>query len=246
MIDVYAFTVTRANTAPRAKLLLNTLTQARETAKYDFFWHVITQRNTLAADILESAFQTKLINALTINDDNVGQHVAWNMAIDNARKLSAKYFLRLDDDVEFVTKGWLDRLVELSIVNDDAWIISPTVKGLTNPPPRSEVGEVKGYRVEFLTEAIGGICRFHPMALLDHPEHPFVADVRRPLGGGDALAMGAWCLEHIIPMVYAKHIRVKHAHSTEGQLKDDAEHFRTHDLFFNVPYVPTWTSATNC
>lgn len=241
---VYAFTVTRANTPERAKLLLNTISEARKTAAHPFHWMMIGQTGTLAEQIILNAFKAELIDSYVMNPDNVGQHHAWNTAIEDARSVKADYFLRLDDDVEFVTKRWLKRLVELSAVVEDKMIISPVVKGLQNPPPRSNPTDVKGYQLEFLTEAIGGICRFHPLALLDHPTHPFVADVRKPLGAGDATTMGAWCLANIIPMVYARHIRVKHALTTEGQYVNDPIHHSTHDLCMHIPYIPTWTRQT--
>lgn len=233
---IFAFTVTRANTSERAKLLLNTITEARRTAGRDFDWLCIAQKGTLAADVLSSALSTKLINEVILQDENIGQHVAWNMAYARAISSTHEYFLRLDDDIEFKTKRWLNKLVEASVLYDDGAIISPFVRGLNAPPRRSDLTAYKGIMVEYLQDAIGGICRIHPLALLS--KYNYVSDVRLPLGSGDAAGIGRWCSEHTIPMVYLRNVIVKHAYGTTGQEQRDPAHFAEHDMFQHIPYIP--------
>lgn len=235
-MKVFAFTPTRAATPQRAKLLQSTIVEARKTAGCEFHWQVYNSGcSKEGVDVLNAALSTGQI-ALTTCPENVGQHVIWNAAYKLAKEQGASYFLRLDDDCSFPSKRWLHKMLRSSALFDDKFIISPTIQGLKNPPDRSLPCKVKDETVEFLRVAIGGICRLHPMSLIDG----FVADVRKPMGSGDATGIGTWCSENTIPMVYLKHVRVKHAKTTQAQEAEDAEHFRTHDIFQHIPYIPSW------
>ena len=235
---IYAFTVTRANTPERCRQLVSTVTEARRTAGQEFFWHVVGS----AADeeALKMLYKAGLINSYDWRAENIGQHIAWNNAYGLAEAMfklhgHTDYFLRLDDDVEFKTKRWLRKMTQASVTFDDKFLISPTVRGLKHKPPVSMPCEVRGIEVEFLTVAIGGICRLHPARLL--AEHAFVADVRKPLGSGDATGVGAWAVQHKIPMVYLRHVNVRHARSNEAMASDDLV---VHDIFQHIPYIPAW------
>ena len=236
-MNIYAMTVTRANTAARAQLLLRTLTEARNTAKAPFFWHLFTQEQTLAANICQSALELKLIDKLTLWPDNRGQHVAFNAALTCAKTEGAKHLLRLDDDVEFITRGWLRKLSEAMAIFKDVAILAPQVIGLKHPPERFTETDVDGIPVEFLTSAIGGVCRLHPVALLDKGE--YVSDVRLPLGSGDATGIGTWCQNNGIPMAWIKTARVRHL--TVKQDENDPEHKVSQNLAYLIPYVPPWS-----
>ena len=238
-MDIYTFTVTRASTAPRAQMLFNTLSQARQTAGCDFHWEVWAMGGApLAMDVLEGAANSKLIQWVHPCEENIGQHVAFNAAMARAREAGARYILRLDDDVEFITRRWLAKLVKASDDFKDKFLLSPVIRGLRNPVARSEAIEIEGHTVQFLKYAIGGICRLHPLSLLD--EHEYVSDVRLPLGAGDATGIARWCIKHTVPMAYLKEVRVKHAHSTEAQEQDDPAHFENHALFQHIPYMAAW------
>lgn len=232
---IHAFTVSRANTPSRAQALLSTLTVGRDTAKADFVWTLYTERGTLAANIGESALATRVIDCLVLWDDNKGQHVAFNEAHKRAKEAGAQFLLRIDDDVQWLTKRWLAKLLEVNEAFEGKAIISPTVQGLKFPPERSEVVEVAGIPVEFLTEAIGGVCRLHPLPVIEG----YVSDVRHPLGAGDAVGMGRWCRENILPMVWAKTVRIRH--DTKWQEKDDPKHFQQHSVWQHIPYIPRWS-----
>lgn len=240
MTEIYAYTITRANTAARARLLLETITQARETAGVDFYWQVFCQLGTMAKEVCNNAFDLGLINNVMFYHDNVGQHVATNDAIQAATSQEAKYLLRLDDDVEFKTKQWLKKLLEASVLLEDKMIISPVVRGLTNQPQRSEPCTVNTVELEFLVDAIGGICRLHPMSVICAEKDPYVSDVRLALGAGDATGIAAWCKKNTIPMAYIRTINVRHAKGTKGQIESDPIYHGLHDLFQHIPYIPTW------
>jgi hypothetical protein len=245
--EIYAFTVTRASTAQRRQLLLETITNARATAGEPFYWTVVSSGaspETVAA--LRTCLEAGTIDNLLVYRDNVGQHVAWNQAFQRAVELGSYYFLRLDDDVEFLTKRWLKKLVEASKRLQDRMILSPVVKGLLAPPPTSDTTQVAGVPLRFLEAAIGGVCRLHPVHVLQgHPDGkaPYVADVRKPLGFGDATGIARWARENLVPMAYVATVRVRHARGTQGQMTEDPEYFEDHALWQVVPYIPSSQAA---
>jgi glycosyltransferase involved in cell wall biosynthesis len=222
--------VTRADSDKRLALLERTVKQARKKAGHEFFWQLIG--SGVQPPKLDG------IDDVISFDNNVGQHFAWNLAYDHAlHDFNSDYFLRIDDDCEFLSQRWLAKLVDASVILDDKMILAPIVRGLVHPPDRSEVVEVKGQRLSFLMAAIGGVCRLHPTALLK--KHNYISDVRLALGAGDATGIARWCREHIIPMAYVMSIRVRH--STQKQMDDDPDYFKNHALYQRLPYIPTWS-----
>ena len=235
-MKVFAFTVTRATTPQRMAVLNNTLWRGRESAGFAMDWHVWTNGvGNLTMEVLLEALRKNVIAGIHPHGDNVGQHVAWNEAFELAKK-EYDYFLRIDDDCEFITKRWLKKLVNCSVMLDDKFVLAPLVRGLKQPPEKSNLVSVKGIPLEFLIGAIGGICRLHPVKLLLARKDPFIADVRKPLGSGDATGVASWCRAHTIPMAYTRQIRVRH--NTRSQELDDPEHFLRHDLLQTIPYIP--------
>lgn len=194
--------------------------------------------NDLGYDVARVARNTGLVDDFHLYSDNVGQHVAWNEAYSRAKAEGAKYFLRIDDDCEFLSKRWLKKLVSCSQAFGNKFIVSPTVKGLKHPPARSQICTVAGVEVEFLADAIGGVCRLHPTALLDKQDPPYVADVRMPLGAGDATGIARWARECKVPMVYVRQVRVRH--STARQEAADPTYFENHGLYQVIPYIPAY------
>lgn len=238
MNQVFAFTITRPVTAGRAALLNNTLWQGKETAGTEFDWHVWVNGkcSAVARETLKEACGKGIIDKAHYSDENVGQHIAWNAMFELAVSKGYKHFVRIDDDCQFISKRWLKKLVNFSTLVDDKFIISPVVKSLKNQPKRSSLVYVKGLPVEFLVEAIGGVCRFHPVSLLANEDDPFIADARKPLGSGDATGIAAWCRRNTIPMVYYRQTRVRH--NTVNQELADPSYFHSHDLLQTVPYIP--------
>jgi GT2 family glycosyltransferase len=236
-MKIFAFTITRADTSARAAVLNTTLWNGIESAGLPFDWWVWANNSgPLALAVLEEAHHKGVLKGIHKSDENVGQHVAWNAMFKMALDGGYDYFLRIDDDCQFVTKRWLKRLHFCSVVLDDRFVLAPCVRGLKNPPRKSKVTYVKGIPLEFLVEAIGGICRLHPVALLAKEDDPFIADVRKPLGSGDATGIATWCRKHSIPMAYCRQVRVRH--NTVKQEEDDPSYFIYHDLWQTVPYIP--------
>jgi hypothetical protein len=217
----------------RTRLLQSTIVEARKTAGGEFHWLACSSgAGPEARQYLDVAHDTKLVDEVKHWDENVGQHVAWNYAYEQAKTAGADYFLRIDDDCHFISKRWLAKILEFSQLVDDRMIISPTVRGLKHPPETSSLCVVMGQPVEFLREAIGGVCRLHPMDRIE----AYSADVRKPLGSGDATGMALYCKDNTIPMVYLKRVRVRH--TTKVQEGADPSHFSEHEMCQSIPYIP--------
>jgi len=221
---VLAFIICRSLLdTPRGQLFERTVREGREKAGCDFEWKMWT-------------------NAIV----NRGQHVVFNEALAEAKERGFDYLLRIDDDIEFLSHRWLAKMLEAAALLGPNFIISPTIKGLKHPPEMSQVVDVKGMPCRFLTEAIGGACRLHPVKLLTEAPQPYVSDVRLPLGFGDATGIAKWCREMTMGgypcyMVWLDHVRVKHA--TAKQEEEDVAYHELHGVLQRVPYLPAWPEA---
>jgi len=177
MSKVFAYTITRANSTDRCRLLLETMTKGRSTADFDFYWHVyINGHGILGTSMVEAAHMGNIINSYDILPVNEGQHPPTNRAIEVALKDGYDYIIRIDDDVEWLTKRWLAKLVEASQKLKDEFVLSPLVRGLRWLPDQSQQIEIEGIPVRIIEGPIGGICRLIPTKLLR--DKPYVSDVR--------------------------------------------------------------------
>lgn len=236
---VLAYTITRATTTKRGRSLLDTLTKGRDMAGRDVTWHVWCNGSPIAEDICGALLETKVIDAVHHSPVNVGQHVPTNHYIKRAMDEGYDYLLRTDDDVEWLTKRWLARLVDSSKALGDKYVLSPKVLGLRWQPNQTPEVLINDVPLCYVSGVIGGICRLIPVQLLR--DKPYVSDVRLPMGGGDASGVGRWCMRQpIIPMAYLQHVKVRHAKTTDGQEEDDPLYHKSHDLFQFVPHVPAW------
>jgi len=243
---VLAFMITRADTDHRRKLLGETVHEMYTTAKYPFDLTVYVNTNdTETTDLVDTLSFRYGFNIVEYSS-NMGQHIPTNDAIRIADKDGYDYLLRVDDDVKFMTKGWLKKLVEAAEELGPEFIISPLVKGLIHPPPQTDTVEVSGVKVRFLEMAIGGICRLHRVDTLCDTECPYKADVRLPMGFGDATGIYEWCKRSFEDkglyrwMVYVEHVRVRHRLGTEKQRKEDPQYHALQRVFQVLPYIPLW------
>lgn len=236
-MNIHAVTCTRATSPARLQLLRETVEGARALAGIDFTWHIHVNDAPQAVDLCAEMLSTSLITSHSSSRTNLGQHVPFNDQLAAARLANCDYFLRLDDDVEFVTKKWLDRLCKASSTLSNEMILSPMIRGLINPPVTSSLTRVKGVPLLFLVEAIGGICRLHPIKLMTG----YSSDVRQPLGAGDATGIATYCRARGIPMAYVSNIVVRHARTTLGQRQEDPEYHCLQPLFQAIPYIPAWS-----
>jgi len=236
MGKVLAFMITRADTPMRRELLKKTIDSALETAGIEFdlrihYWN----------DPGLIGFEGAGVNVGWMHHPhNVGQHVIMNTALRRAKEKGYEYLLRLDDDCQFKTKRWLKKMVDAAELLGPAFVISPTVQGLKFPPERTNIVDINGVDVRFLTEAIGGVCRLHNVASLTDEAYPYISDIRHPLGFGDATGIAKWCTEAPEDnkkwMVYLTKVKVKH--STLLQEKGDEVYHEQHAMFQALPYIP--------
>jgi len=244
MKRILCYTITRANTPQRARLLLDTITYGVDQAGVKFDWHIFVNGVCLAGDICESTKKAGLITGYTQYGVNRGQHPPTNVAIKMAEEGDYDDLVRIDDDVEWETKRWLAKLVEVSESFGGRAVVAPHVRGLKFPVHTSEeTFHSKGLPCKLAFDALGGICRLHPMPLLK--EFPYHADTRQPMGFGDATGIARWAVTHMVPLVVAQSVKVKHAKTTKGQEAEDHGHFSTHSLFQRCPWIPAWRPSGN-
>lgn len=220
MASVLAFTITRGGTPQRVERLQQTLDAGRTKAGMDFAWRT---------------FDNSIVNK--------GQHYWFNAALKEASIGGYDYLLRVDDDIDFLSQRWLAKMVEEAVALGPQFIVSPTVKGLKAPPEMSQVVTVSGVPVKFLSQAIGGACRLHPVKLLTDAPVPYVSDVRQPLGFGDASGILKWAKlmmtkGYPVWCVWLEHVRVQH--STAKQEEDDPQYHAPHGVLQHIPWMPAW------
>jgi len=166
---------------------------------------------------------------------NVGQHVAMNRMIDEAVLIEADYFVRVDEDCFFETKGWLRTMIGLYTKHLKKYkrtcVLSPNVHGLRNPPKPISRFKIGKNRMEAV-EILGGICRFMPMGLLRY----WRWDERMSMGFGEATTFSAYCQMKFVPMVRCLDIHINHGESTDAQEALDEDWTYEHTMLQIVPY----------
>lgn len=165
--------------------------------------------------------------------DNAGQHIAINEMLDEAARMQATHFIRVDEDAVFQTSDWLKRLLAAHTALDKLGIysvISPAINGLRNPPPA--IGYVtRGNRRFERVNILGGICRLHPMHLLRH----FRFEERLAMGGGEASQLANLCNQLGVPMLRYPKVQVSHGGSTDAQELADPIWKHEHDMNQYIP-----------
>ncbi len=166
---------------------------------------------------------------------NVGQHYAMNRMIDEAVLVDADYFVRVDEDCFFETKGWLRTFIKLYKSHVKRYkrtcLIGPNIHGLRNPPKpisRFNIGKHKMEAVDIL----GGLCRFAPMTFLRY----WRFDERTPMGFGDATSLSQFCKMKYIPQIRCMDVHVSHGESTDAQEAADPDWAYNHMMLQVMPY----------
>ena len=135
------------------------------------------------------------IQYLNLWPENRGQHHATAFALQLAREKGYTWLLRLDDDVQPKTKRWLSKMItrleELKALTGDQFhrlVAGPRVVGLKNPIPADGVLDKGQYFPVEVVPLLGGVCRLHPLALLEGYE----PDLYAPLGRRDPERMATY------------------------------------------------------
>jgi hypothetical protein len=169
------------------------------------------------------------------NGFNVGQHVAMNRMIDEATGKRADYFLRVDEDCEFQTKGWLAKMVHIMERHRQIYkrpcVLSPFVHGLKSPP--TTIGDFwMGKWHMQIVPMLGGICRIAPMSLMRY----WRWDERMPMGMSEASTFSRYCAQVKVGMLRCVDINVSHGGSTEAQESANPAWAYEHDMLQLVPH----------
>lgn len=237
MSRVLIYTVSRANTPQEVERALTSLQRGRDWAGMEHEW--ILWAN--AAGILEAA---KWVWQGPVRGDgeNKGQHIPLRTILDEVMS-QYDFIVRVDDDVTWLTKNWLKKLVgaahtiheaSKSYKPEGVWpVLGPRVRGLSNPIPTIDKLIIAGIPV-YLVPILGGICRLHHISFFDG----YVADVRQALGAGDATSFAAYASDAGIPMFQLRWVRVQH--KTAKMEVSEPGYFKPHKLFQAIPYIPVW------
>lgn len=186
--DILAFTCTYHDRA----FVGETVDAMRATAGCWFDWLVCagapSERSTAALKQQLEREDHLGIQYLKLWPENRGQHHATAEALKLARERKYKWLLRLDDDVQPKTKRWLSKMVsrldEIKALTGDEFyrlVAGPKVVGLKNPIAADGILEKGQYFPVEVVPLLGGVCRLHPVALLDD----YVPDLYAPLGRKD-------------------------------------------------------------
>ena len=243
-MSILAFTVTHGDRV----YLPSLVRKARGTAGTWFDWLVVlsgaSPRQRAEADVLLNHPERRGIQHLVSWDENRGQHHAFAEALALARQGGYRWLLRLDDDCRFKTKRWLKKLVEQTeALRERAGdpverlVVGPKVIGLKHPVKPIGVIE-KGQRFPAqVVPLLGGVCRLHPVRLLDG----FTPPVWEPLGRGDPEAIAEWVKRAGGMLVRFPNIRVLHpTEELEARDSDEMRHLRRMGRYWPWIDPATW------
>lgn len=159
---------------------------------------------------------------------NVGLTKASNELLDAIENSSQEFqiIIKVDNDCQFMTKRWLETLVDLWKRNHKLYM-SPYVEGLVNNPggaPRVGHSNIGPYPVE-VTQHIGGICAFVDASAYIN----FRWKDQFLHGNQDVEASKAFRAKKFMPCYIPMH-RVLHMDTTAGQQKKFPEYFERRKL----------------
>jgi glycosyltransferase involved in cell wall biosynthesis len=206
-----------------------TAVNMKETAGYKFDWFCFD--NSTTDETFEWLKTQKPAYSVWGQGKNYGITGASNMLIDaifEARPTDDPYdlIIKVDNDVEFITKDWLKDIVALWKKNHMIYV-SPYVEGLYHNPggaQRVGYGLVGGEFVE-VTEHIGGI--FAAVSAKAYKNWRWEDKLLH--GNQDFEASHAFRLKGYMPCYYPKHI-IAHRDTTLGQEKKYKSYFERRKL----------------
>lgn len=215
---------------PELKVAVFTLTMNRldytkrmhksmlKMAKYPFDWFVI---DNASIDGTKEWLNGKVKVAFA-NSENYGISKGSNQALD---LIGDKYdiVIKVDNDCEFLTEGWLKEIVDLFNRNRKL-VVSPRVEGLRDNPggvPRQRyiyIGE------HFMGTAphLGGIC----CAALSEIYKDFRWEEKDFFHGEQDYVFSQYATKQGFLLAYMENIIVEHIDTTSGQEEQYPEYFK--------------------
>ncbi len=226
-VAVYTLTMNRLEyTKQMAKSLVS-------TADYPFDWLVIDNGSTDGTqDWLKSLPKDHAVGdrqrvVYELNKENVGLAAGWNQAIDLIKK-EGKYdiVIKVDNDAEMLTKGWLKVMVELFERNNTI-ILSPYVEGLEKSPGgvlRQRGNADTPYvmlndTVLGAVPNLGGICFAHHISLFEYWKF------ETTFTGNKDYLLSQYARRSGFSLYYMEEYRIWHIDGTTGQHNKFPEYF---------------------
>ena len=201
----------------------------KDSTDMDFDWYVFDQGSGDGTEewlyeLKQNEGQPRYIH---LNGSNVGISKASNHLLDKIEATTVllpkdyQIVIKVDNDAQFLTKGWLSTVKDLWKRNHMLYM-SPYPEGLVNNPggaPRVGYGYVGPYMTE-VTEHIGGLCA----AIDSHAYKDFRWNDQFKHGNQDWEASSFFRTVGYMPCYISIH-RVYHQDTTVGQAKKYPEYF---------------------
>lgn len=264
---VLIYTVTRADTPARMKAAAESLLRGQKTAGFPHEWVLYANSWQMHE---WGAWQWRN-GRMMGTGENVGQHVALQDVLMHATgsdtcrerlmghrcefapklhmcKPRYDFIIKVDDDVEWMTRNWLRKLIiaahSIHAFSGRWNLVGPRVFGLTNPiEAAGEVSipsVVKGAKEIPLRvmPILGGLVRLHHISFFKD----YFLDVRRAMGSGGDTTIAEHARDipndgkNSVGSMACKHVRVRHC--TREQQAADPEYHRMHRIMQLVPFMP--------
>lgn len=202
------------------------------STKYPFDWYIWDNGSKDGSDQLLIQIKNDNLNkphgikGLTLNSQNVGITQASNNLVDQIQKRNYQLVIKVDNDCEFMTKWWLESIVDLWKRNHKLYM-SPYPEGLfNNPGGASRIGHafIGAYFVEVALH-IGGLFA----AIDSRAYNQFRWTDQFLHGNQDAEASEAFRKLDYMPMYLPMH-RIRHMDGTIGQHNKYPEYFERRKL----------------
>lgn len=226
-------TVTRGNRLPYLQRTWASILKQRPGVPVHLMIAANAPNGDMSAWLDEHRSRFSLLN---ISSHNRGQNIPMNEMIDEAVKLDARWFLRVDDDCFFERpKQWLKHMLNMQTFLmqrlGSHCVLGPQVNGLRNPPETVSTQRIRGGKIEAVS-ILGGICRMAPMMTLRY----FRLNERMPMGYGEALQLANLCAAKGIPVIRDCTMVVTHGDSTDKQESSDSDWAYEHAMLQAIPY----------
>lgn len=189
-----------------------------ESAGYPFHWFAI---DNASQDGTGEWLKTLKDTTYILNERNLGITGASNLALSEIMRRNYDIVIKIDNDIEFLTKDWLKDIVDLWKRNHMLYV-SPYVEGLVDNPggaPRIGFGMIGNEIVEVTTH-IGGL--FAAVSSKAYQEFRFTDLMLH--GDQDMEASQAFRKMGYMPCYLPNHI-VVHRDTTAGQKRKYQEYF---------------------
>jgi len=222
-IAIYTITYNRLNYTKR---LFDGLEQSI-SEPYDHF--IVDNGSTDGTvDFLKLKFPD--LTHIIFNKENKGIATAQNQAL-NLIGDSYKYIIKLDNDMEFITKNWITGLIEVSQKMKDNIVLSPYIDfGIKDDNLEKKLGiertdriHIAGHELSY-TKHVGGAVRFASNKIYQS----YRWDENVPLISMEDVAFSEFCFNQGIQMGYVEDLIA--LHETEQHMKDYSKYYKSKDI----------------